>query len=417
MANLDGSGPLCLDGISAHELVSRFGSPLFVLEQDTIIGSCQKILKAFEHPHIQVFYAMKANPNLEVLRCIHREGVGIDCCSPGEVHLAGLAGIPREDVTFTGTGVRPDEIDGLITGTHTLNLDSLSQIESLGGRLGDRGIGIRLNPGFGAGSHASNTTGGADSKLGIPIADVAEALSLAQRAGTRIRGFHVHTGSGGLDPDHFVKVTDLMFELVENFGDSIEYLDLGGGIGVPSRFTDDPFPLEIYADAVKARLDSHIKNRGPLKVFIEPGQFLVARAGWLLMTVVIRKKTPSGKTVVTTDSSFNHYLGTSLYQSYHEFVHGSDVCRKDEEIVSICGHLCNTGDSFAKDRSLPHFKIGDIIAMADAGAYGMSRGSNYNSRPLPAEVMVCKGVPRVIRRRELYEDLIRTQLDLNQTEI
>lgn len=409
MENRDGR--MTLGGLDARQLVERFGSPLYVIEEDRIRENAARIKAAFNHENVRIFYAMKANPNLEILRIMEAVGLGVDCCSAGEAHLARRAGIAPHRMTFTGTAVTPPEAESLASlGLH-VNFDALTQLDRYLPLFPDRRAGIRVNPGRGTGLHQSCTTGGKESKLGIPIQYASQALDIARRHGGSIAGLHVHTGSGGLDPDHFCTVARQMFDLAETFADQLDYIDLGGGIGVPHDPADRTFDLGAYAPVALGLLDDwNRRHARPLQLHIEPGQYLVSDAGWLLMTVVVRKETPEGKTFIIADSNFNHYLGTSLYESYHEFLKADDLASPPCEVVDLCGNLCNTGDTFAKDRRMPRLAEDDLLAMVNAGAYGMSRGSNYNSRPLPAEVMVSGGNAFIIRRRQSYDDLLQWQV-------
>lgn len=401
-------GHLMLGGLPATELARRYGSPLYVLETARIDAAIDRLKSAFDHPQIRLFYALKANPNPRILAHLGRRGIGMDCCSPGEVFLASRCGFGPHDITFTGTALTSEDAQLVASHAGHANVDGLSQVERHIARFPGKAVGIRINPGFGAGGHAMNTTAGQETKLGIPIEKAMEAHAIATRQGGRIRGLHVHTGSGGMDHDHFIAVAEQMFQLASGWPAELEYVDLGGGLGVPHRFEDPPFALETYARRVIALTDEFNRGRQkPLQVFIEPGQFFVGEAGWLLMTVVLAKEAPSGRRILLTDSSFNHYLGTSLYQSYHEFVRADGPEDGPREVVNICGHLCNTGDTFAREREMVRLEEGSLLAMAHAGAYGISRGSNYNSRPLPAEILVDRGETTIIRPRETYEDLLR----------
>ena len=402
------AGKMFLGGVRAGELVERFGSPLFVMEEDRIRENARRVLDAFRHPAARIFYAVKANPNLRVLELMRELGIGADCCSAGEAHLALKAGFPAGDISFTGTGLTDTEAHYLAEHAIPSNVDALTQLERYL-PLFTNGLGIRVNPGRGTGLHQSCTTGGKESKLGIPIDHAPRALEIARKAGRRVAGLHVHTGSGGLDVEHFKTVAHTMFELARDFPE-IDFVDLGGGLGVPHNPDDPVFDLAGYAKEALGLLDDwNRSNQRQLKLYVEPGQYLVSDAGWLLLTVVIRKETPYEKTFLITDSNFNHYLGTALYQSYHEFLKAEDLAAPLAEEIDLCGNLCNTGDSFAKARRMPGLREGDLLAMENAGAYGLSRSSNYNSRPIPAEVMVRDGQARLIRRRQTYDDLLLWQ--------
>ena len=403
------SGKMFLGGVRAGELIERFGSPLFVMEEDRIRENVGRVKQAFAHPNVRIFYAVKANPNLRVLELMKELGIGADCCSAGEAYLARKAGFPVGDVSFTGTALTETEARELADAGVPSNVDALTQLDRYL-PLFPAGLGIRINPGRGTGLHQSCTTGGKESKLGIPIDMAPMALEIAKKHGRKIVGLHVHTGSGGLDVEHFKAVARAMFELGETFAEDLQYIDLGGGIGVPHAPEDPLFDLGGYAQEACALLDRwNARHSRPIQLYAEPGQYLVSDAGWLLLKVVIRKETPYGKTFLITDSNFNHYLGTALYQSYHEFLKAEDLGAQPAEEIELCGNLCNTGDTFARGRKLPKLAEGDLLAMVNAGAYGLSRASNYNSRPIPAEVLVRDGRARLIRRRQTYEDLLLWQ--------
>lgn len=403
------SGKMFLGGVRAGELVERFGSPLFVMEEDRIRENVRRVKDAFSHPATRIFYAVKANPNLRVLELMRELGIGADCCSAGEAHLARKAGFPAGDISFTGTALTDSEAHELAEALVPSNVDALSQLDRYL-PLFPAGLGIRVNPGRGTGLHQSCTTGGKESKLGIPIDLAPRALEIAKKHGRKIVGLHVHTGSGGLDVEHFRAVARAMFELAETFAGDLRYVDLGGGLGVPHAPEDPLFDLAGYASEACALLDRwNSKHATPIQLYVEPGQYLVSDAGWLLLKVVIRKETPYDRTFLITDSNFNHYLGTALYQSYHEFLKCEELSAPASEEIELCGNLCNTGDTFARGRRMPRLVEGDLLAMVNAGAYGLSRASNYNSRPIPAEVMVRDGRARLIRRRQTYDDLLLWQ--------
>ena len=404
-------GQMILGGLSASALVREYGSPLFVMEDEVIRRQTGLLRRALPSPHVHLYYAGKANPNIRIWQLIGEQGYGLDCCSPGEVFLALRAGFGPDRISFTGTGLTADEMSYLAGTGVAVNVDAVSQVERYAALVPNARLGIRINPNIGSGSHQYCTTGGSRSKLGIPIDLALQAREAATRNGATIRALHVHTGSGGLDVAPMLQTARLMFELAEHFSDTLETIDLGGGLGVGQAPDDPVFALDEYAAGILALLDRwNSTHQRPLDLFLEPGQFLVADAGWLLATVVIVKPTPGGRTFAILDTNFNHYLGTALYQSYHEFHLATGMHEPRTERYDLVGNLCNTGDTFAADRPMPPLVEGDLLAMASAGAYGLSRSSNYNSRPIPAEVLVKDGRSTLIRRRQTYEDLLGAQL-------
>ncbi len=401
---------LHLGGVPATRLVQEWGSPLFVVEEEVVLDRVKELQSAFAHDRVRLFFAGKANPNLQLWKLVGEQGLGMDCCSPGEVALALKAGFDPEDISFTGTALKEREMRFLVSSGVGVNLDAISQVERFGRIVQDYRIGIRINPNIGVGLHEHCTTGGARSKLGIPMDQIGDAIRAAGSSGNVLAGLHVHTGSGGLDVEPFLRTAETMFELAEPLAGTLEYIDLGGGIGVPHKPSDEPFPLQAYAEGVLKLLDDwNRKHARPLTLYLEPGQFIAAEAGWLLATVEVLKPGAEGRRFAILDSNFNHYLGTALYGSYHEFHKVTDMGGEADGAYEIVGNLCNTGDTFAAGRTMPRLQEGDLLGMVNAGAYGLSRSSNYNSRVIPAEVFVQDGKSRLVRRRQTYDDLLQCQ--------
>lgn len=392
---------LTLGGVPLASLVEEYGSPLYVLDGASVLDAADRLQDSLGRAGARLYLAGKSNPNPYVWKRLREEGVGLDACSPGEVEQALAAGFQPAEISFTGCALTLEEMDYLAASGVEVNLDAADQALTFSRRHPGRGFGLRLNPGRGAGSHDSCTTAGSDAKLGVPWGEVPELVARLRGEGAALQGLHCHTGSGGLDVEHFVRTAEQMASLVREVG-SLEWLSLGGGLGVPHHPSDPAFDLERYA-ACLADLDV-----GGAELRLEPGQAYVSEAGVLVMTVVSTKRQDDGTFFALTDSSFNHYLGTSLYASWHELVPDLPESLRTErpEIpVHVCGHLCNTGDVFARGRNLPRPEVGDRLLMATCGAYGISRAANYNSRPIPAEVWVEDGEARLIRRRQSVADL------------
>lgn len=403
-----GPSGLAIDGVPLAALVREFGSPLFVMNAAVVRAGLEDIQATLGAAGARLYLAGKSNPNPFVWRWLHGRGIHFDACSPGEVEQGRAAGIPDEHISFTGCALIADEMAYLAGTGVTINLDAADQALAFAGRFPGREFGLRINPGQGAGSHASCTTAGSESKLGIPWHEVPALVRTLRGTGAGLRGLHCHTGSGGLDAQHFVAVAEQMGRLAGEIG-GLDWLSLGGGLGVPHHIDDEPFALETYAGAI-AKLARHQPGAGPrgLEIRLEPGQFFVAEAGCMVARVVSKKRQEDGTRFALVDSSFNHYLGTGLYASWHEIAVDlpPGAPREAElEATHVCGHLCNTGDVFARGRELPRLELGDLLVMGTAGAYGLSRAANYNSRPIPAEVWVEDGVPRLIRRRQTVAEL------------
>ncbi len=401
-----GPGGLEIEGVALSRLFELAGSPLYVLSARVFDSSVEAVRGALGGAGCRVYLAGKSNPNPFVWLRARSFGVGLDACSPGEVEAALAAGFAPSEISFTGCALTVDEMDFLAASGVELNLDAADQALGFAARHPRRPFGLRVNPGEGAGSHASCTTAGSEAKLGTPWHEVGDLFAKLRGRGVPLVGLHCHTGSGGLDVHHFVRTADRMEVLARELG-GLDWLSLGGGLGVPHHPADPAFDLATYAARLRRLVESRPGARGPgFEVRLEPGQAFVAEAGVLAVTVVSTKVQEDGTRFALCDSSFNHYLGTSLYASYHEII--PDLAAghsRPVRPVHVVGHLCNTGDVFARARPLPELRVGDRLVMATCGAYGISRSSNYNTRPIPAEVWVEAGEVRCIRRRQTVAEL------------
>jgi diaminopimelate decarboxylase len=388
------------------EVARVHGTPLYVYDEEILRARCRAIRSAIPLTGFEALYALKANSNPEILRIVREEGLGADAVSVAEVLLARKCGFPADRISFNGNNVDDAELDAVrAEGVH-LCADSLSQVERLS-RLGHRGgIAVRLNPDIGAGHHDHVITGGPDAKFGIAPAEIPAALAAARKAGLTIDGIQQHIGSGILDVDVFLLAVDALLEAARTLPD-LRYVDFGGGIGVPSRPGERAFDLGGLAQRVTPRLSAFRKDMGREVVFrLEPGRFVVAECGSLLVRVTAVKRTKE-HVFVGTDSGFNHLIRPVLYGAWHPI---ENVTNPDgrPEVVRVAGNICESGDLFAIDRPLPEPREDDLLAIRHAGAYGWSMASSYNLRPRPAEVMISGGKHRLIRRRETIEDLWST---------
>jgi len=295
-----------------------------------------------------------------------------------------------------------------------MQMDSLSQFERYA-RLGGKGkVGVRLNSGVEAGYHPHFTSGGSTDKFGIHPGQLQEALELAQAYGLSIVGLHSNLGSDILEVEPFVDALQVVLELADRCQD-LEYINLGGGLGVPFHPDDEPFDLARYGEALSQHLAHWCGERGrELTLFLEPGEFLVAEAGSLLTRVIdVKPAAQHGETrfptFVGTDTSSNHLFGAVVYGAYHHVLVADRAEDPATEPVHVCGNVMQTGDILARDRPLPPLEEGDLLVFRTCGAYSMCRASRFNNRPLPAEVMVKDGAARLIRERETVDDLLHGQ--------
>ncbi|MBI3037076.1 diaminopimelate decarboxylase [Candidatus Woesearchaeota archaeon] len=404
---------LFIGEVAASGLARRFGTPLYAYDEEAIRSKVSALVQNIAYRPLRIFYAAKANTNLSVLKIIRDEGgqsIGIDAVSPGEIEIALKAGFKPEQVIFTSTSVTDDEMKFAISRKVLVNCDSLSQLERYGRLSPGSKVCFRVNPDVGAGHHGHVITGGPESKFGILAGDVGKAFAIASKYGLKIVGIHQHIGSGILETGKFLTAMKVLLSIIEKnksgLGD-LEFVDFGGGIGVPYRPGQKPINFAKFGAAVSKLFETFCSSFGKkLSLTIEPGRFIVAESGALLCTVNTIKQTPKHK-FVGVDTGFHHLIRPMAYGSYHPIV-VVDNCGNGgkKEKVAVCGNVCESGDVFTRDehgivdRSLPIIKEGDVLAILVAGAYGFSMSSNYNTRPRPAEVLVSGSDVRVIRKRE-----------------
>ena len=403
-----------IDKFSCEDLIAEFGSPLYVYNGQTFRDRFNSLANAFDYPKIRIYYACKSNTNINVLKIFKELGSNVDTVSPGEIFIALKAGFKPEDLLFTPNNPSSEEMKYAIDRNIMVTVGSLSIIEEYAKIGGSRDICIRVNPDIGFGHHGYVITGGPKSKFGIYFDQMDRARDLASKLGLNIKGIHAHIGSGILEVDQFIEAMDMVLKTAGTMGD-LDFVDFGGGIGVPYKPEEKPFDLDNFGKKASdfMRDFSGRYGRG-LEFCFEPGKYLTAEAGYLLIKVTNRKETPLYK-FVGTDSGFNHLIRPILYGSYHNIINCSNPDGKAEEVV-VAGNICESGDVFTvgpdgpEPRKIPEAKIGDILAITHAGSYGFTMASNYNSRPRPAEVLIEDGKVRLIRKRETLEDLIANQV-------
>lgn len=402
---------LALGGISVEDLMQEYGSPLYVYEEETLRTQYRTLRDSFSDISLQIHYAMKANPNPALLQILREEGAGVDAVSPLEVQLALDAGVPASHILFTGNNIPLSEIEYCLERGISINLESLSLLEEFGKAHPGEEVSLRINPGVGSGHHAHCITGGPQSKFGIYHTQLEEAHGLLEKHHLVLTGIHAHIGTGILDPDPMLEALSLVLSVARQFS-GLRFVDIGGGFGIPYQPQEVPLDPALLGRRISKDFLQFCREYGKsLQMKVEPGRFLMARAGTLLATVNNIKKTPRYQ-FVGVDTGFNHLLRPALYGSYHRLCNASCV-EGDLTPIVLAGNICETGDVLTHsvegitEQHLPRFRLGDRVAILDAGAYGMAMASQYNMRLRPAEVLVSKGQSRLIRKRESYEDLIQ----------
>jgi diaminopimelate decarboxylase len=402
------------DDVPLPELVTAHGTPLYVYSASAIRRRYTELTEALSAvPHL-IAYSVKANGNLAVLRTLAELGAGADIVSSGELYRARMAGIPGGSIVFSGVGKTvPELAAGLDEEIYGFNVESEGELRSLSELATATGrtarIALRVNPNVDTKTpHHYTRTGHAATKFGIPIEDSLRLYRLAaELPGIAVRGVDVHIGSQILEVAPYERALEQVLDLVSTLraeGHELEYLDLGGGLGI-SYTGEEGISAGEFADAVVPA----VRGSG-LRLVIEPGRYLVGQAG-ALVARVLYVKTGGGKRFVITDAGMNDLLRPSHYAGYHGV---EPVESQDREAlpVDVVGPICETGDFLALDREIERVEPGELVAIRTVGAYGFSMSSTYNQRPRPAEVMVDGSDVRLARRRETLDDLVAAELDL-----
>ncbi|MFA5093515.1 MAG: diaminopimelate decarboxylase [Candidatus Omnitrophota bacterium] len=390
-------------------LAGRFSTPLYVYSSKTLVDHFLKLKSAFKEINPLICYSVKANSNLTILKTLVNQGAGLDIVSGGELYRAQKVGCLAQKIVYASVGKTDVEIATAIKkGILFFNVESLAELENIN-RISKKlnkvtRVAIRINPDVEAKTHKYITTGKLTNKFGIDLNSAQKILLLGYKfKNLNICGLHIHIGSQITQSAPFVaaikKVSNFILRL-KSKGIKLEYLNIGGGLGIIYD-KETPQTAQIYANQIIPLL----KKTG-LKIIMEPGRFIVGNAGILVAKVLYIKNTPKKKFIIV-DTGMNDLIRPALYSAYHNIL--PLVKNLKTEKADIVGPICESGDFLAKDRQLPKFKVGDYLAVMSAGAYGFSMSSNYNSRLRCAEVMVKGNKVMVIRKREVFEDLVRNE--------
>jgi len=410
------------DSVALSRLVQEYGTPLYVYSAAAVRENYRRLASAFAALRPLICFAVKANFNLALLDLLKAEGAGFDIVSGGELHRALKIGADPARLVFAGVGKTDAELtyalDARVGWFNVESADELTRLNALASARQVRAaVAVRLNPGVEPETHRHIQTGGAGNKFGIPVD---EALALVRRAADFpalvFRGAHIHIGSQVPDPAPTLRAIDVALRFISEANSvlsvpSVENLDLGGGFPVPYRETDRFPSIEAFARPIVERL-SPVADR--LSFHVEPGRYLIANAG-ALVTAVQAVKDVAGRRTLVVDAGMNTLLRPALYDAYHQVLPLRQLSNLHPRfaplrgqlslISNVVGPICESSDVLARDRDLPPLQPGDQLALMDAGAYGFSMASHYNSQPRPAEVLVDGEAVYLIRRRETYEDL------------
>ena len=404
------NGKYQIDGVDVLQIAQDFGTPVYVYSAETMKRQYKRLSNAFPGVKLHLHYACKALSNVNVLKYMKQLGAGLDAVSIQEVDLGLHAGFSANEILYTPNGVGMDEIDQAIAKGVRINIDNISILEQFGAKYGAKvPVCIRVNPHIMAGGNAKISTGHIDSKFGISYYQLRHVLRVVNLYGIQVEGLHMHTGSDILDAEVFLRGAELLFDAAQDFKD-LKYMDFGSGFKVAYKSADVTTDIEDIGAKIAKRFNEFCEQYGrSLELWFEPGKFLVSESGYFLVKTNVVKQTTSTM-FAGVDSGLNHLIRPMLYDAYHNITNVSNP-EGIERIYAVVGYICET-DTFGWDRKLNEVKEGDVLAFHNAGAYGFSMASNYNSRFRPAEVFILDGKAHLIRRRETFEDLLQTQIEL-----
>jgi len=397
-----------IQGIDVLDIAEEFGLPLYVYDADKIIEKIGSLRAAFPGVRLKIKYAAKALTNLSILKLMRSQGVELDVVSVNEARMGLLAGYEPGQIMFTPSVNANEEIAEAIAMGLQVNVDSLPLLEWVGHTYGSTvSVCIRINPHIAEGGNVKIQTGHADSKFGISIEQRDAVKAVVDQYQIPVIGLHVHTGSEFKNANAFLRGAEVLFELASDYLD-LRFMDFGSGFKVAYQEGDPVTDVEELGQKVSVAFQSFCQQYGrELELWFEPGKYLVSESGLLLVNVNVVKENPT-RTFVGVDSGLNHLIRPMMYDAYHEIVNISNPAG-DQHTYTVVGYICET-DTLGWDRPLNEVRPGDILALKNAGAYGMSMSSNYNARLRPAEVLVYEGKPYLIRHRETFDDLVRNQV-------
>ncbi len=399
--------------IPVREIAERFGTPVFVYDEMRIRDNFRRVHRAFasRYPDVKFYYAMKANPNPSVAHILRQEGAGMDTASVNEIRLAQSLGLKGEEIIFSGNFLSDTDLrEGLQSGV-IFNLDDITLLPRLLSFGTPEVVSFRVNPGVGKSNVGHfDITGGPEAKFGLHPSQVLSAYQQAQAAGIKRFGVHMMAGSCVTDPAYFVEITarllDIVGEVHRALGIEFEFIDLGGGLGIPYRPEEPMLDLEATAEGVVTMFRQKIAEYGlrPPRFVMEPGRYFVADAGYLIGRIHAKKE--GYRTIWGSDLGMNIVPRIVLYHAFHRIrVDGKEDLPR--ESTNLCGPICEQTDLWGKDLMLPPLEIGDLLMMENCGAYCYGMSYRYNGRLLPAEVLVNATEATLIREAETLEDVMR----------
>lgn len=405
------------------KLAKEFGTPLYVISEDIILDRLNEIKNSFsdKYHNVYAYYASKAFLTKEMARIIKREGLGLDVVSGGELYTARSVDFPMEKIMFHGNNKTSEEIEMALEYKvgHFVS-DSIYELQLINKLAGKKGVKadvlIRITPGVDSHTHKYISTGNIDSKFGIPIQQLKEAVKLVQASeNINLMGFHFHVGSQLLDNTSHLMAVEIVLGLINSIKDELGYipreLNLGGGYGIRYKNEDEKKELSYFVDPMMDMIEKFFRDKNILRptIYIEPGRWIVGEAGITLYEIGSIKEISGIKTYAAINGGLADNPRPVLYQAQYQAVIANKADSESIMQVTIAGKCCESGDILINDLWVPKLHSGDILAVKSTGAYNYSMASNYNRIPKPAVIMVHKGKPRLIVKRETYEDIMKNE--------
>jgi diaminopimelate decarboxylase len=405
------NGRYTIQGIDVEKIAQQFGSPVYVYDENKMIEQINKLKSSFSTVKLNLHYAVKALSNINILKVMKKQGLGLDTVSIEEVYLGMKVGFSASEILYTPNCVSFYEIKEAVDLGVKINIDNISILEQFGNEYGSTvPCCIRLNPHIMAGGNSKIQVGHIDSKFGISILQMRHVLRVVNAHNIHVNGLHMHTGSDILDADVFLRAAEILFDCAKDFK-QLDFIDFGSGFKVAYKNGDVTTDIETLGKKLSNAFREFCKEYGKeLELWFEPGKYIVSEAGYFLVTANVIKQTPA-TVFVGVNSGLNHLIRPMLYDAYHEIVNVSNTSGASR-IYTVVGYICET-DTFGWDRKLNDVKEGDILCMKNAGAYGFTMASNYNSRFRPAEVLISQNQAHLIRKRESLDDILHNQIEIN----
>ncbi|MDQ3075658.1 MAG: diaminopimelate decarboxylase [bacterium] len=403
-----------INNVSVSSIAEKYGTPVFVYDEARIRENYRRLEKAFssKYDNFKIYYSVKANSNPSLIKILLEEGAGVDASCQNEIKLATCLGVKGEDIIFSGNFLTGEDIQEGLSSKALFNLDDISLLPKVLAFGKPEVLSFRINPGMGKSNVGHfDITGGPEAKFGLNRSQAVEAYKQAKNAGIERFGIHMMAGSCVTDHEYFAEITERLFDVIGEIKKELdidfEFVDLGGGLGIPYKPDEHPLDLEKAVEGMVRVIKNKCTEFGielP-KIVIEPGRYLVADAGYLIGKVLLKKE--SYKEIWGTNLSMNLVPRVILYDAYHEFVID---CKEEQEKAPtfVCGQVCEQTDLWGKELMLPKLEVGDLIVMKNTGAYCFVMSYDYNGRLLPAEILIkADGTTEVIREAKTFEDTLR----------